>query len=300
MKMFPAHVLLTLAFLLVSACKAAAPPPERATVNADHASLRSRDSATSRTLKVLEPGDSVEILERQGRWYRVRLGEIEGWMEVSTLLTDDIRNRIQANINSALTQPPQNTGTLTQDGNLRIEPGRSTSVMKRLSAHAAVEVLERRTIPRDDLPGRVDAWLKVRSGPKEVGWLLASFIEFDVPEGIAPYTEEQIYSAVRTLKELEDPAGGTVRWYVVGEHRPGIDPNLDFTGIRVFTWDAKRQRYETAFRKQGLRGVYPLEVGLDGGKPTFRFYELQADDKTTAARDFVLNGVNVREVRKTK
>ena len=290
--------LLTLTCILSASCAHAEAPIDLATVNTPHASLRSRDSSTSRTLKVLEPGDHVEIMEQQGRWYRVRQGEIQGWMEVTSLLTDSVRDRIQENVNAALIQVPQNTGVLRQDGNLRLEPGRSTSVLRRLPARTPVEVLERRTLPREDSPERLEAWLKVRSSPTEVGWLLGAFVEFDIPEEISQYTEEYTYSAVQTLQKVEDPVLGPVSWYVVGERRPGADPTLDFTGIRVFTWNEGRHRYETAYRKRDLRGVYPLEIGKNTGKPTFRFYELSADGSTAQPRDFEMNGVVVREIKK--
>ena len=292
---------LLFASFLITACSPEGPAPERATVNAEHSSLRARDSATSRTLKVLEPGTHVDILERQGRWYRVRLDDIEGWMEVSTLLTDSMRDKIQESVNAALNQVPQNTGVLGQDGNLRVEPGRDTSILRRLPARTAVEVLERRTVPRDDPAARPDSWLKVRTSPTEVGWLLASFVEFDVPEGIAPYTEDFVYSAVKVLSEIDDPVAGIIRWYVVAERRPGSDPNLDFTSIRVFTWNKSKQRYETAFRlypKREVRGVYPLEVRQTAEGPAFRFYELSEDGKTKQPRDFTMSGVVVREAKK--
>src|SRR5262245_6092637 len=83
--------------VIVSACAPKSQPPiGSATVNATHASLRSRNSATSRTLKVLEPGERVELLEQQDRWFRVRFGETEGWMEISTILTDEVKAKIQA------------------------------------------------------------------------------------------------------------------------------------------------------------------------------------------------------------
>jgi hypothetical protein len=300
MKIMPlAPLLLTLGSVLGTACSPEAVPAiEMATVNAEHASLRSRDSSTSRTLKVLNPGDMVEILEQQGRWYRVRLGEMEGWMDTSTLLTTTMRKHIQENADSARGQIPQNTGTLGQDSNLRVDPGRSTAVLRRLPARTPLEVLEHKTVPREDLPGRIDSWLKVRTSPTEVGWLLSGFVQFDVPEGIAPYTEDYIYTAVKTLNTVDDPVAGPVSWYVVGERRPGTDPNLDFIGIRVFTWNMRKQRYETAFRKQGLRGVYPLEVSRSAGNTTFRFYELSEDGKVKVPRDFVMTGVIVREAKK--
>jgi hypothetical protein len=292
-------VLLLITAIGLSACAPdAAPAIGEATVNAEHASLRSRNMATSRTIQVMEPGDNVQILERQDRWYRVRVGDIEGWMEISTLVTDEMKKQVQEVIDSARNQVPQNTGLLTQAANLRLEPGRATSVLKRLQAQTMLEILERKTIARDDAPGRSDAWLKVRSGPNEVGWVLSGFVEFSIPEEIAQYSEDLAYSAVKTVHQIEDPVAGTIRWYVVGERRPPVDPALDFNGIRVFTWNNSRHRYETAFRLRDVRGVYPLEVGQQDGKPTFRVYELVADGSTKIARNYMMYGVIVREVKK--
>jgi uncharacterized protein YgiM (DUF1202 family) len=295
---------LVLAFSLIFAVVLSACGPKRApaigeaTVNAEHASLRARNSATSRTIQVMEPGDNVQILERQDRWYKVRAGDIEGWMDESTLVTEEMRKQTQEVLDSARNQVPQNTGTLVQDANLRLVPGRSTSILRRVNSQTPVEVLERKTLPRDDLPGRNDVWLKVRTGPKEVGWILSSFVEFDVPEEISRYTEDLAYSAVKTVHQIEDPIAGTIRWYIVGERKPPVDPNLDFNGIRVFTWNTGKQRYETAFRKRDVRGVYPLEVGQQEGKPTFRVHELGPDGVTKTAKDYVMFGVVVREVKK--
>ena len=117
--------------LPLAACSPKGPPSlGEATVNVRNASLRSRDSSTSRTLRVLEPGMKVEILEQQGSWYRVRLGEMEGWMSASTLLTDAMRDHIQEGVNAAIGQVPQNTGTLARDANLRVDPGRNTAVLR--------------------------------------------------------------------------------------------------------------------------------------------------------------------------
>jgi uncharacterized protein YgiM (DUF1202 family) len=282
----------------LSACgPKTAPAIGQATVNAQHASLRTKNSATSRTIQVMQPGDKVEILERVDRWYRVRLGDVEGWMEVSTLRTDTMEKQLQEALDAARNQQVHNTGVLGQDGNLRVEPGRSTSVLRRLPARTKVEILERKTLPRE--PNGNDAWLKVRTGPMEVGWLLSTFVEFDVPDAISRYTEDRIYATVKTVHQIEDPLAGTIQWYAVGERRPGLDPNLDFDGVRIFTWNAGKQRYETAFRKGGIRGVYPLEVGQEAGKPTFRVHELAADGTTRTSTDYMMYGVVVRPVKKT-
>jgi len=291
------NVVVLLALLLVTSCS---PKPEpildQATVVAKNASLRQRSSSTSRTLRTLDPGDRVEVLERQNNWYRVRYGpDVQGWMEESTVVTNATRERIRTLVAASQDQLAQNTGVLREEANFRIEPGRTSSIIRRLDSGAKVEVLDRVTTPRPGSDSSSDVWLKVRPSPKEVGWVIGNLVEFDIPADVAPYSESYTYSAVKTLNQVQDPLAGPVNWYVVGERKPGLDPHLDFQGIRVFTWNQKKHRYETAFRLKGLRGIYPLEAGQEAGKPTFRVYQLLPDGSGKSAREFVMNGVIVRE-----
>ena len=291
------NVVVLLALLLVTSCS---PKPEpildQATVVAKNASLRQRSSSTSRTLRTLDPGDRVEVLERQNNWYRVRYGpDVQGWMEESTVVTNATRERIRTLVAASQDQLAQNTGVLREEANFRIEPGRTSSIIRRLDSGTKVEVLDRVTTPRPGSDSSSDVWLKVRPSPKEVGWVIGNLVEFDIPADVAPYSESYTYSAVKTLNQVQDPLAGPVNWYVVGERKPGLDPHLDFQGIRVFTWNQKKHRYETAFRLKGLRGIYPLEAGQEAGKPTFRVYQLLPDGSGKSAREFVMNGVIVRE-----
>lgn len=291
------NVVVLLALLLVTSCS---PKPEpildQATVVAKNASLRQRSSSTSRTLRTLDPGDRVEVLERQNNWYRVRYGpDVQGWMEESTVVTNATRERIRTLVSASQDQLAQNTGVLREEANFRIEPGRTSSIIRKLDSGAKVEVLDRVTTPRPGSDSSSDVWLKVRPSPKEVGWVIGNLVEFDIPADVAPYSESYTYSAVKTINQVQDPLAGPVNWYLVGERKPGLDPHLDFQGIRVFTWNQKKHRYETAFRLKGLRGIYPLEAGQEAGKPTFRVYQLLPDGSGKSAREFVMNGVIVRE-----
>src|ERR1051326_7688601 len=86
-----------IALLLVTSC-ASKPEPvlDQATVVARNASLRLRNSSTSRTLRVLDTGDTVQVLEHQDNWYRVRYGpDVQGWMEASTVVTNETKAAIQ-------------------------------------------------------------------------------------------------------------------------------------------------------------------------------------------------------------
>jgi hypothetical protein len=287
----------TVLFVLFLASCAPKPEPvlDQGIVVAKNASLRQKNSSTSRTLRVLDTGEKVEVLERQENWYRVRYGsDVQGWMEESTVVTTETKNRIQQLVAASKNQGPQNTAVLKQTANFRLEPGRSTAIIHRLESGTKVEVLDRVTLPRPGSSSSHDIWLKVRPTPTEVGWVLVNAIEFDIPGDIAQYSEEYTYAAVKIVNRVQDSIAGQINWYIIGERKPSHDPNVDFEGIRVFTWNMKKHRYETAFRIRGLRGVYPLEVGQVGVNPTFRVYELDEDGTTKIPHDYVMYGVIVR------
>jgi len=295
MKVF---VTLLLAVVLTSCAPRPEPVLDQATVVAKNASLRMRNSSTSRTLRVLDTGEKVEVLELRDNWYRVRYGpDVQGWMEESTVVTNDTKNKIQQLVAASQNEEPQNTAVLKQEANFRLEPGRTTSIIHRLDSGTKVEVLERVTLPRPGKESAHDIWLKVRPKPTEVGWVLANALEFDIPADVSQYSEEYTYAAVKTLNRVQDSIAGQINWYIVGERRPSHDPNVDFEGIRVFTWNMKKHRYETAFRTKGLRGVSPLEVGQAGVNPTFRIYELAEDGTTKIPHDYEIYGVIVRAKR---
>jgi hypothetical protein len=272
------------------------PAKEHATVVAKHASVRMKNSATSRTLSTLEPDTKIEVMEKQGNWYRIRYGETQGWMEETTLLTDAMASQLQSMVAEAKKQEAQNTALLRDDANLRLEPGRNTKIMRRLTAESKVEILERKTLPRPNAsPPTPDVWIKVRVSPTEVGWLLGSVLDYEAPAAIGGFMEGSNYSAIKPINTVEDSEVGPVTWYVVGERRPGAPPEVAFDGIRVFTWNLKKHRYETAYRIKGIRGAYPLVVGKEGGNPTFQFSEMAEDGSPKPLRKFVMNGVIVKE-----
>jgi len=289
-------VALFVLLLLVSCSPQPEPILDQATVIAKNASVRLKNSSTSRTLRTLDTGDRVNVLERQDNWYRIRYGdEVEGWMEESTVVTNATKKRIQELVVASQNQSPQNTAVLHDDANLRIEPGRSSPIIRKLDRGTMVEVLDRTTTPRPNSETASDAWIKVRSSPTQVGWVLGGLVVFDIPADIAQYSEGYTYAAVKTINRVQDSFAGQINWYIVGERKPGLDPHVDFSGIRVFTWNLKKHRYETAFRTKDLRGVYPLEIGQEGVNPTFRIYEMGENGAQKTPRDFVMYGVIVRE-----
>src|SRR5437870_4196069 len=109
-------VALLVSFLVTSCAPKPEPVMDQATVVARNASLRLKNSSTSRTLRVLDTGAKVEVLEHQDNWYRVRYGpDVQGWMEESTVVTTETKARIQQLAAASQNLEPQNTAKLKQD-----------------------------------------------------------------------------------------------------------------------------------------------------------------------------------------
>src|SRR5207302_10336147 len=106
---------LLLSLLFASCASKPEPVVDEATVVAKNASLRLKNSSTSRTLRVLDTGEKVDVLERQDNWYRVRYGpDVQGWMEESTVVTNDMKVRIQQLVTASQHEQSQNTADLKQ------------------------------------------------------------------------------------------------------------------------------------------------------------------------------------------
>ena len=287
---------LALSIFLAGCAPKKEPAKEQATVMAKHASVRMKNSPTSRTVATLEPDTHVDVMEKQGNWYRIRTGDTQGWMEETTLLTQAMSSKLQTMVAAAKNQEAQNTALLRDDANLRLEPGRNSTIIRRLPADTKVEILERKTLPRPGAPPpAMDVWIKIRISPTEVGWLLGSVLDYEAPSGIGGFMEGSNYTAIKPLNTVQDPDVGPIIWYLVGERRPGAPPDVAFDGIRVFTWNLKKHRYETAYRIKGLRGMYPLVAGREGPNPIFQFSEVSEDGSDKRLRKFVMNGVIVHE-----
>src|SRR5215831_10853777 len=156
MRLLPSFLVL----LFVMSC---APRPEpvldEGNVIAKNASPPFKNSSTSRTLRVLDTGDKVDVLEHQDNWYRVRYGsDVEGWMEESTVVTNEMKERIKKLVTESQNLEPQNTAVTKQDVNLRLEPGRSTAIIRRLDSGTRVEVLDRVTKPKPGSDSSHDMW----------------------------------------------------------------------------------------------------------------------------------------------
>jgi hypothetical protein len=124
-------------------------------------------------------------------------------------------------------------------------------------------------------------------------------IDLDVPLEIAQYAEGQRIVAFFVLDEVND-GGKKVQQYLVMLTEPKDGMPFDYNQIRVFTWNVKRHRYETAYREHNLDGVLPVTVAQEnfdkeGTLPVF-VLRVKDDNGNVSERKYKLNTPIVRRV----
>lgn len=286
-------------------------------VSAVQATLRDQVATIYNRVGTVKNGERVEVLEHEKRFARVRTGSgVEGWIEQRYLVDQQIYDGLQKLTKDNLSDPVQAPGVLRNDTNLHLTPGRETEHLYQLLAGAKVSVLKRGTAEKQ--PGAaiqpkaggkasgpvLEDWWLVRDAENRVGWVLARMVDIDVPLDIAQYAEGQRFVAFFALNQVQDPgkegADKNVSQYlcVITEPHDGLP--YDYDQIRVFTWNVRKHRYETAYREHALNGVLPVTVtsenfDKEGTLPVF-ILRVKDDSGNVSERKYKMNTPIVRRV----
>jgi hypothetical protein len=105
------------------------------------------------------------------------------------------------------------------------------------------------------------------------GWIVGRFVELDLPDTVREGTASANVRPVAwfELNKVNDISGTKPQYLVAGTRGPDSQP-CDFTNIRVYTWNPKKTRYETAYIENNLCGQMPVRIGTGPkGEPEFRF-----------------------------
>ena len=289
---------------------------EVAYVSAPQAILRDRVSAVFSKTGVVKNGDRVQILERERRFARVRTaGGAEGWMEQRSLVPQSVYDGFQKLAQQEQNAPVQATGTTRNDTNIHLDPGRETEHLYQLNQGSKVSILKRATAEKI-VPGAIakptsknesskaatpviEDWWLIRDPDGHLGWVLARMVDLDVPLEIAQYAEGQRIVAFFVLNQVAD-GDKKVSQYLVVLTEPKDGMPFDYNKVRVFTWNVKRHRYETAYREHNLNGFLPVTVSQEnfdkeGTLPVF-VLPVKDDNGNVSQRKYKMNTPIVRRV----
>lgn len=243
-------------------------------VSTPQAALRDRVAAVYDKVGIVKNGDRLDVLDRDRRFLKVRTaGGIEGWLEQRYTISRQTYDQLQKLAQDAKPYPPQGTGTARNDTNIHLEPNRDSDHLYQIGLGAKVSILKRATSekqpaarqPTGDAgkkeapkPTMEDWWL-IRDAQGHTGWVLARMIDLDVPLDIAQYAEGQRIQAFFVLDEVQD-GDKKVPEYLVLLSEPRDGNPHDYDQVRVFSWNMRRHRYETAYRERKLEGFFPVTV----------------------------------------
>ena len=204
--------------------------------------------------------------------------------------------------------------------NIHLEPQRDADHLYQVDQGAKLSLMKRasseKPLPADKLRRRhanqpakrkageppratMEDWWLIRDEPGHVGWVLARMVDVDIPIEIAQYAEGQRTVAAFVLDQVTDGDKKVPQYLVLfSENKDGMP--FDYNQIRVFTWNVRRHRYETAYREHNLNGVLPVTVShetfeKEGDLPVF-VMRVKDDAGNASERKYKLNTPIVRRV----
>jgi SH3-like domain-containing protein len=251
---------------------------EVAYVSIPQANLRDQVAAVYNKTGTVKNGEAVEVLGRDRRFVRVRTSAgAEGWLEQRYLVSQETYDGFQKLAQQAGSAPVQATAIAHSQTNIHLQPERSAEHLYQVDRGARLSLLQRASNERV-LPGApaaaastgkegqstapappMEDWWLARDEQGHVGWVLGRMLDVDVPLEIAQYSEGQRLVASFVLDRVTDGERKVPQYLVLfTENKDGMP--FDFNQLRVFTWNVKRHRYETAYRERNLDGVLPVKV----------------------------------------
>ena len=303
--------------------------PEMVYVVAKQTYLRDRVAAVSNRVALVSNGEPLEVVEHGRRFLRVKTAKGEvGWIEDHMVIGQAAYDQFAALGKQHAHDPVVATAVLRDDLYLHVKPGRETDRFYLLPENEKLQLLIRASVPKpappqgllpaphpavgtkgkkaagakETLPGEpavpMEDWWLVRDSKGQVGWMLSRRLDVDVPDEIAGYSEGQkivgayvltrVYDADSSLPDKMVPEYVSV----TNAYKDGLP--YDFDQVRVFTWNTKKHRYETAYRQRNLEGYLPVTVSQGKnaqGQPVPEFSitvatsdEVKVDPLTGAAR----------------
>jgi SH3-like domain-containing protein len=265
--------------------------PEMVYVVAKQTYLRDRVAAVSNRVALVNNGEPLQVVEHGRRFLKVKTSKGEvGWIEDHMVIDQATHDEFAALQQQHAHDPVVATGVLRDDLYLHVKPGRETDRFYLLPENEKLQLLIRASVPKPappqgflpaphpaagsakgkkpvvagDPPVPMEDWWLVRDSHGQVGWMLSRRLDVDVPDEIAGYSEGQKIVGAYVLTKVYDPEsslpGKLVPEYVsvTNAYKDGLP--YDFDQVRVFTWNVKKHRYETAYRQRNLEGYLPVAV----------------------------------------
>jgi hypothetical protein len=146
------------------------------------------------------------------------------------------------------------------------DPAPEKTVAKPTEMAAAKPMMAGVAGAAEPAPPVMEDWWLVRDQKGRSGWVLSRMMDVDAPDALSRYAEGQRIVGAYVLATVNDPdapqADKNVPEYVtvLSPYKSGLP--YDFDQVRVFTWNPRMHRYETAFREKNIEGYLPVTIKM--------------------------------------
>ena len=283
-------------------------------VTAKSAILRDRVAAVSNRTGTVTNGEKLVVLEQARLWVKVKApnGEI-GWVQKKDVADQALAEQFIELGKKHAQDPVVATGVARDEVVLHISPGRKSDSFYRLAEGDPVSLLARATVEKPVTPGAprpaapkpgakpadpgaplepvMEDWWLVRDAKGDTGWMYSRMMDVSAPDALVRYAEGQRIVGAYLIANVEDTDSGVLNngvavtsipeyVTVLAPYKAGLP--YDFDQVRVFTWNTKMHRYETAFREHGVEGYLPVKISsaIADKMPEFTYHVLPADVPT--------------------
>jgi predicted lipoprotein with Yx(FWY)xxD motif len=145
-----------------------------------------------------------------------------------------------------------------------------------------------------------DDWTLVRAKDGRSGWALARMLFLAVPDEVAQYAERARIVAYFATGKKKDAAGAEHAdwlWATMAKREEGVH----FDSLRLFTYNLRRKRYETAFIDRKASGWLPIELQRnEAGAVTGFTVVVRENDGRALRRTYTITGDRVRLAGRTE
>jgi len=284
---------------------------------------------------VLPYGERVDVLGRRNDNVKVRTARgVIGWVDGRYLMEPELWQRSAKLLQQTQAMTVQARGRTKVTTNLRVQPGRTEPRLYQFTRGTQVDVVGRAVADwvqvadekegGEEEPAKKEDWFLVRAiatrppgegtvrnsavmnttqpGDQTVpiaGWVVARFVSLDLPDQVREGASSANIRPVAwfELNRVTDDQGEHPQYLVAGTKGPEGQA-CDFTTLRVYTWNPRKTRYETAYIENNLCGALPIQVGTGAkGEPEFRFHEKESGSEE---RVYHLIQTVVRRVREER
>lgn len=137
-----------------------------------------------------------------------------------------------------------------------------------------------------------ELWTLVRARDGSSGWVLARMLFMSLPDEVAQYAER---ARILAYFHVGDTTGKSGTAHPAWLWATSSRPREGFDSLRLFTWNTRRERYETAYIERNLTGFMPIivERGASGAATGFTAV-VSEKDGSLQTRVYSINNLRVR------